>query len=616
MQRIARLSTLFRPREWCWRTIVPWLAIALLLSVQIGLLRHYARRQITWAYPANYDQVQYLWQSYDTYAHIQADGWLLGLRYGLQMWAPQGMLIHVQASLLFMLLGPARLTALTLNFIYFVLFQVTLVWTLYWLTRRWEIPLIGLGLLLAARSPFLMFGGLMDFRIDFIALCLFGMLICLVIRSGMFVSRRWSLAVGALAILLVFFRFLTATYLVGIFGAFGLFLSWRLLRTQGDRHAHAQALRRLGGLALASGLFLVAVLPTLWYHREQLWSYYGVGHLVGEEKNIRARAMNISNIAIALLYYPGSVVVHHTGAVFLIIGTTTLATTAIVLRDQSPLYTLFLQTRERQSTIPEDTRRYTYIAHIIEYLRAPVPIGTAQVENSIDAMDVRAVYIFLTLCLLVPYTILTLDVSKSPVVGNVFLPVVLWLIVFTAIVLSRALSLDSDHPVLKRALPVLAALSIGAGMLYQYVQFNQPSSLSKNRSDTEQVLQLHDLIFQYSREHGLIAPRVSSDHIVDYINANIVNVVIYERHGVFFRSQPGLGTSILAIDQANAIEQIRRSDFVVLSTPRAEERLTFPFDILMESLHPQLVAICDQQFAQLGRFQIANRDLVLYAHRD
>jgi hypothetical protein len=368
----------------------------------------------------------------------------------------------------------------------------------------------------------------------------------------------------------------TAAYVVGIFGAFGLFLCFRLLRSRSDPAARAQAVRQLIGLALAGALFLLVVLPVLWYQREQLWSYYGVGHLAGEEKDIRARERNISNIVIAVLYYPGSVVVHHTGLVFLIVGVLALATMATVFRDRSTPYTWFLR----------------------------------------QTLDVRTVYVFLALCLVVPYTILTLDVAKSPVVGNIFLPVVLWLIVITIIVLSRSSSLDSKRLVLKSGLTALAALSIGAGAIYQFVQFSQPSSVSKNRSDAEQVLQLHDLIFQYSREHGLAAPRVSTDHIVDYMNANVLNVVIYERYWVSLRSQAGLGTSIFAIDEAGAIEEIRRSDFVVLSTPRTEERLVFPFDIVMQKLHPRLVAVCDQQFVQLRRFQIANRDLVLYARRD
>jgi hypothetical protein len=486
------------------------------------------------------------------------------------------MLIHVQASLLFMLLGASRLSALTLNFIYFALFQLTLVWTLRWLTRRWDIPLIGLGLLWAARSPFFDSGGLMDFRIDFIAFCLFGMLICLVIRSEMFVSRRWSLVVGALAILLALFRFLTATYLVGIFGSFGLFLYVQLVRFRSDPQVRSQALRRLSGLALAGALFLLVVLPALWYRREQLWSYYGIGHFAGEENGIRARAAHISNIAIALLYYPRSVVVHHAGAAFLILSLIGLITTVALFRDRLRLRTWFLR----------------------------------------QTPGIRLSYLFLALCLVVPYIILTLDIAKSAVVGNIFLPVVLWLIVMTIIALTCTPVVESPRQMMQSSLTALAVLSVGAGMIYQFWQLSRLSLVSQHRPDAEQVLQLHDLIFEYSRQHGLVAPLVSNDHIVDYINANVLNVVIYERHGVFLQSQAGIGTSIFAPGESEVIEQIRRSDFVVLSTPRSEEQLVFPFDIAMQELHPRLVAICDQQFVQLRRFQIANRDLVLYARRD
>jgi hypothetical protein len=232
-----------------------------------------------------------------------------------------------------------------------------------------------------------------------------------------------------------------------------------------------------------------------------------------------------------------------------------------------------------------------------------------------EQLDLRLVYLFLMICLVVPYTILTLDVSKSWTVGNIFVPVVLWLIVITTIALTRSALVASNHLVMKSGLIALAALSMAAGVIHQSWQFSRLSVVSQHRSDAEQVQQLLDLIFQYSQEHGLVAPRVSTDHIVDYINANVLNVVIYERYGVFLRSEAGIGTSIFAPDEAEAIEQVRRSDVVVLSTPRTDERLVFPFDIAMQALHPQLVALCDQHFVQLRRFQIANRDLVLYARR-
>src|SRR5262249_36123381 len=154
-------------------------------------------------------------------------GLLPGLWYGLNMLLPQGVMIQVQGSLLFLLLGPSRLSALTLNFIYFALLQCVLAATLRWLSGRWSLALLGVGLLLSAKTPFFWAGGLMDFRIDFISFCLFGIFMCVVLRSRMFVSRRWSLVVGLVGANMALFRFLTLAYLGGILGLLFLFLCVR-----------------------------------------------------------------------------------------------------------------------------------------------------------------------------------------------------------------------------------------------------------------------------------------------------------------------------------------------------------------------------------------------------
>jgi hypothetical protein len=57
---------------------------------------------------------------------------------------------------------------------------------------------------------------LFDFRMDFIAYCLFGVWVCAALRSGLFLDWRWAIATGLLAALLVANRFLTIIYLLGI----------------------------------------------------------------------------------------------------------------------------------------------------------------------------------------------------------------------------------------------------------------------------------------------------------------------------------------------------------------------------------------------------------------
>jgi hypothetical protein len=189
-----------------------WLAIVILLLVQWGLFRQHAAREIVWAYPTSYDQSTYLNLSYESYERILTHGWLTGLWDSARTPIPNGVLIHLQAAVLFLLIGPSRLSALTLNFAHFALLQCAFVGSVRSVTSRWATALLGEGLLLAAAAPFFWAGGLMDFRLDFIAFCLFGILVSLVVRSRLFLSSGWSAAAGVVAALMVLLRFITLVY--------------------------------------------------------------------------------------------------------------------------------------------------------------------------------------------------------------------------------------------------------------------------------------------------------------------------------------------------------------------------------------------------------------------
>src|SRR5262249_30903394 len=160
-------------------------------------------------------------------------------------------------ALLFLVLGPTRLSALTVNFCYFALLQGVLAGTVSWLSRRWSLALAALGLLLACGTLYYPSGGLFDFRLDFAAFCLYGVVVGLALRSGLFLSRRWSLAVGAATGVLLLTRHLTAPYAGVVFVGFFLFLCARWYLRRHDPRVRAAVLRRLGGLALAGAVVAV-----------------------------------------------------------------------------------------------------------------------------------------------------------------------------------------------------------------------------------------------------------------------------------------------------------------------------------------------------------------------
>src|SRR5262249_40433877 len=139
--------------------LLPWLGLALLLALQYGMFRQYAEREVTWCYPRGYDQTVYLARSYACYEHILQEGPLPGVLWALRQPVANGLLLEAEAGLLFLVLGPSRLTALTVLFGHFALFQLLLAATLCRHTGRWGPAFLGVGLLLAVATPFANYGG-------------------------------------------------------------------------------------------------------------------------------------------------------------------------------------------------------------------------------------------------------------------------------------------------------------------------------------------------------------------------------------------------------------------------------------------------------------------------
>ncbi len=561
------------------RDVAGWTFVAALLLFQWVLFQQFARREIVWAYPAHHDQTAYLSLSYETHEAIRSGGLVAGLREALRTDLPNGILIHLQASLLFLVLGASRLSALTLNFLYFAALQCALASVLLWLTRRWSVALLGVGLLLTAATPFLWTGGLMDFRIDFIAFCLFGILLAAVLRSELFASRRWSFAVGAIAALLVLFRFITAVYLAGILAAFAAILaaSWRRERARAD--ARAATARRIGGLLAGGAVASVLTLPVLWLARKALYDYYVVGHLTGTEKDIRATEAGVFTSLDSLTYYLKSLAAHHAGAAFLLLCGLAVAATLPFVRGR----TLGREPRIRPS------------------------------------LDVTLAFAFVTTSLVVPYAILTANVAKSPVVGDILVPPVLFLVLLAAARLSGADVEErpaGGQPGGAQVLPSLAAVALLLGGHTQWDQLHVQGPFSETRPEVEQILSLYDTIFERNVRSGWQRPVVSVDRIVDYFAASTMNATIYERHGVLLGARPGLGGSIFEVGIEDALETITRSDFVLISLPMFPEPARYSFDLSMARIRPRLLAACGATHELVRSFPIYGRRVLLYARKE
>jgi hypothetical protein len=547
-----------------WREALGWAAVGALLLVQYGLFRQCALREVAWAYPGNYDQTVYLTQSYDTYEQVRARGVYDGLKYGYYLRTPTGALLHLQAALLFLLLGPSRLGALTLNFLYFALLQLVLAATLRWLTRRWSATLLGVGLLLSALTPFMDVGGALDFRLDFAAFCLFGVFVCAVLRSDVLRRRGWALAVGAAASWLVLTRCLTLVYLTGMAGLLALYLLYRLWRATADGRRAAR--QRLAGLGLAGAVLAAVVLPVLWDRREQLWGYYVVGHVTGVEKFIRAGQGDLT------WYYPVSLLRDHAGPAFLKLAGLALLIGAGVA--------------------------------VLRRVRAGPAGGPARLE-------LAPAFAFLALAVAVPLVVLTVDMHRSPCAGSVLLPGLLGLVLAGLIGLAGLHRDGPPRPRLAGALGSLAAVVVAAGVGGQLGGYAAPRRLSICRPEVGEVHALYERMHRCCDDYCWRAPVLAATVNRDFTQHEAFAAWEYEHHGTLRKTGVALGAAIVPMTEEEILGRARGSDLLLLVATSAPP--PYPSDRCMAEALPKLRAYCEAELVRQGTFDIDGAEATLYA---
>jgi hypothetical protein len=554
---------------------LPVLVLGLWFVAEFCLFYQHVRREVLWAFPGYWDQVRYLQESHDIYRDIFANGLTHGLIRAVTTPTPNGKLLPTEAAVLYIFLGGSRLTALLLLFVHWIVFQTIAVTTIRWLSGRWSVAIMALALLLLVASPFQESGGLVDFRIDFAAGCAFGVFLCLAIRSNLFANRHEGILAGLVASYLILLRFITLVYL-GVIGAMfsiAVFMVWMFKRQpSADRERNRM---RLLNLALIGGLVLAICLPVFWHNRKAIQEYYVVGHATGPEKYIRAQEAGVGNELDSILYYPRSVWMEHAGP---------------------------------------DFRKAAGVLILLSLLALGVrgkPDKAADVLPLSERLDVPMAYLFLFAGLLGPYLVLTSDMSKSPVVGNIFIPT-LWAMVMLAVVCAaESVRSPVQRPWLRYVPTGLAVIFFSMAVSYQVYAFGQPSRFTQQRGDVERVLELHDLIGQKCREEGLQSPLIAVDRASDAFFPGVVSATQRERHQIMLSARPAYPEGIFAVTEDEVIPGLHQADFVLL-TLSGSEGPPYPFDTSMEAMLPKLLDICDREMLRLRDTSFLGRRVRLY----
>ncbi|MCL5291270.1 MAG: hypothetical protein M1548_01905 [Actinobacteria bacterium] len=546
-----------------------WFIFALLIVFEYLIFRSFVVNEIAPFYPTSHDQTSYLQMTYRLYDLMLKEGVFAGLRNALSQPAATGMFMPIQGALFFMLAGASRLSALTTNFIYFALLQFFVILTARSIWRGWTWPAIATGFILGLGTPFFGVGDLTDYRMDFLALCLFGIVISTVVASRVFEERRWALLGGVLAGFLILLRFLTAVYLAGIYG----FVLGFLLVRYWMKKQPKESLARMKNLLWSGASSLIIAVPFLVNNRQAIFNYYVVNHFLNSEKAVRAAEQGVNSLFGHLAFYPISLL-KHIGIVGLFL-IALLGIAAIASRYG---------------------KNHTYRPEV------HLPVGETLA--------------FLGASVVIPIVMLTADMSKSPIVVSIVLIPLLWGIIIIAFQLCTTPKVGGSSGFDQRIISIFAALALAAGLIHYTINMTDRRPLYDRRADADTIKAMYLDIGNYAERQGLKTVNVFfATETLDFFGPQVFVTIYYEEEHRLIDADLMVGGVANTPSFKNIEPLLRKSSFVVVDGMLGRTSLLFPFDKAMAANLPQIKALLDKQFVRFGSYYAFGRSIDVYVKR-
>lgn len=551
------------------------IGFAILFAFEALIFYAHVAEEIAPFYPRGFDQIGYISSSYQLIEQFRVYGWSAFIDFVLGSRSPTGVLLTAQGALLGLLGGANRASLLTINLLYFFTVQIALFWCIRSRTRKESFAWIGVALLLATNTAFNVAGGIFDYRFDFAAMCLYGVWVCTIIGSDQFRTWKSGLLVSMIAILLFFLRPFTIAYaglvLVTLVGAFAV-----QVVSNSSEDTRRRRLEQLRNAFLAGALTLLCLVPPLVLGYEGIYNYYIIGHFLNEEKYIRAAEVGVFTLRDKLLYYPWSLCADHIGAAtgvlfFLLIG-------AVLLQPM------------RLTNATWNTKFWKH--------RFGLFVGIVST--------------------LYPLVILTLDLSKSPVVASiVIVPVILtFILAADTVYYNGVLSAVNENARGSfvwfrnifsglwgnRLMPLCAgflAVAIGS-----FIFHNAKSHHGLSRPDLDRVKEINTKIVQFILDSGLRNPKASFDRVEDFLNPGTIDLYAYETVRRPTHVVPGYMT-IFAIPRDDALNLFQSSDVIVLSDRTKRREHPYPMNAKIQEYWDEINTLAADRFKLLLSTSIA-----------
>jgi hypothetical protein len=503
--------------------------LCVLIVVEALLFYTYYAREVAPYPPQNYDQAVYLDQVYalETRVHFHGIGELWGALWSNSHFST--LLLPIEGAVFGLVFSGARLPQLCVLFVGFCALQLFAFATARKIWGYRSYGLMVLGLILAQGTLWYWAGGLFDFRIDFLAYCLYGIWACAVIQSSFFLDRRWAIGCGLIGALLVLHRFLSVIYVVGVSAGFAGACAIIWFQVRNNAGVARQMGQRLFNLGLSLVALVLVVVPIFIINWAAIYSKYVYGQFV-YEKDIRAQEFGISGLVGHLLYYPKSILWDHLGRDFVLasaIGVTGALVGYLIARSKK--------------TVEDEAHRDR---------------GTFLFE-----------LIFLVGAIVGPIIVLTIDISKSPVIGGIVGVPFALLVVSVIARIGRFTARQESSPA-RKSVFAFSLMIFAIGLCHLFDQASRHGPEYAQRQDLKRSAELDKWLVDYAGKNDWPTPKISIDVISSWFNNAAITTSGYEQSGELIEFQPGLGNGgdVMGVDRAEALASLADSDFVVLTT--------------------------------------------------
>lgn len=315
-------------------------------------------------------------------------------------------------------------------------------------------------------------------------------------------------------------------------------------------------------LLIATSISALVTAPVIWHHWSAIFAYYYRFHATGPDKHIRATLFKTASPIASLSYYPRTVALHDVGAAFFILAAGLIAIVLIW----------------KKSIAFNASRRA-----ISELL-------------------------FVLVCAIVPWAVLTWDADKNAAVGCILVAPVVWIVILAL----QSLLAMPESPNQKRIGLTLAAIALITGVAIQTISYGRHSEFTRRRRQTLRIPDLYDHIDSIARKRHWTHPRIANNSFADFLFPSAINVSVYERHHHLLGAQEVLATDLTSVSPAQTIEDLSHSDFALIAWPRVERSVQSPFQKSMEAQRGEIDAYCASHFKKIEESRVNGFDVTLF----